>query len=237
MAYDNDNVYDHWSFVYGFGPWKWPVEANPKAVAEYTFRIIANSFINTVNTQILESVPEEKRKTVVQCGGHAGIFPFLLSNMFETVYTFEPDPVNFHCLTNNCQRDNVIKFQAALSNKVGTARFEKTMGNSGQHRLEGKDAWPALKSINTFDVVTLTVDSLNIEHLDMLIIDAEGYSSDILEGAKETLKRSDTFVLFEKHWDPKRIEDEKNLMKDIGYVIHHETPEDIYYKKEKPELI
>src|SRR6056300_656195 len=203
--FDNDSVYDHWNLVFGFGPWKWPKEADPRQNTDATFRIIARSFVEQVNSEILANIPEDNRKVVMQCGGHAGIYPFLLSNMFETVYTFEPDPINFFCLTNNCQRENIIKFQAALSNKNGIQKFEKTSGNTGQHRLAGDDAWPKLKVINTFDVRTMTVDSFDIEQLDMLIIDAEGYSLDILEGAKETLKRSNTFVLFEKHWKPEGI--------------------------------
>lgn len=228
--FDNDNVYDHWNFVFGFGPWKWPKEIDERNNPNSTFNIIGRSFVETVNAEIIENVPEENRNVVVQCGGHAGIYPFLLSNMFKKVYTFEPDPINFHCLVNNCQRENIVKIQAALSNKVGHQQFEKTRGNTGQHRLAGENAWPKLKPINTFDVLTLTVDSLFIEHLDMLIIDAEGYSSNIIEGAKETLKRSNTFVLFEKHWDPERIKDEKKLMESIGYVMHRETGTDAYYK-------
>lgn len=35
------------------------------------------------------------KKVVVQAGGNMGMYPRLLADMFETVYTFEPDPMNF----------------------------------------------------------------------------------------------------------------------------------------------
>ena len=41
------------------------------------------------------------KKVVVQAGGNCGMQVVKFAEFFDTVYTFEPDPVNFHCLVNN----------------------------------------------------------------------------------------------------------------------------------------
>ena len=39
--------------------------------------------------------------TVIQAGGNCGLYPRLYANMFNWVYTFEPEPMNFYCLVQN----------------------------------------------------------------------------------------------------------------------------------------
>src|SRR5271169_24297 len=54
------------------------------------------------------------KRFVIQAGGSIGLYPRLLSDIFEMVYTFEPNGLSFYCLSHNCQKDNIIKMQAAL---------------------------------------------------------------------------------------------------------------------------
>src|SRR5690348_7833841 len=51
-------------------------------------------------------------RLVIQAGGNCGMYPVLFSQLFEQVYTFEPDPLNFYTLVQNCQSDNIVKIQA-----------------------------------------------------------------------------------------------------------------------------
>ncbi len=44
-----------------------------------------------------------KFEVAVQAGGNCGLWPRELGQKFETVYTFEPDPVNFRCLCTTCR--------------------------------------------------------------------------------------------------------------------------------------
>src|SRR4051812_41824122 len=72
-----------------------------------------------------------QRRVAIQAGGACGTYPLWLSQYFETVYTFEPDPVNFTCLVANCQQANVVKIQAALGLAKGCGEMQATEGNSG----------------------------------------------------------------------------------------------------------
>jgi hypothetical protein len=49
--------------------------------------------------KILEYCPN--RRVAIQAGGACGVWPWRLAQEFETVITFEPDWVNFQCLSVN----------------------------------------------------------------------------------------------------------------------------------------
>lgn len=78
------------------------------------------------------------RDVVIQAGGCLGLYPRLFAQYFKHVYTFEPVAINFYCLVQNCQVDNVHKFNAALG---------------ATHKMVGVGGWschnPGLGSVNT----------------------------------------------------------------------------------------
>ena len=39
----------------------------------------------------------DNKKVMVQAGGNCGMYPKQYSKIFDTVYTFEPDWLNFYC--------------------------------------------------------------------------------------------------------------------------------------------
>jgi hypothetical protein len=39
-----------------------------------------------------------RKRTCIQAGGCFGVWPVYFSSMFESVITFEPEPVNYKCL-------------------------------------------------------------------------------------------------------------------------------------------
>jgi len=124
----------------------------------------------------------KSRKVVVQAGGNCGLYPRLLSEVFERVYTFEPDIFNFHFLNRNCQKENIIKINAALGemNKlVGTSRSGFGSENCG--------------SFTTKDDISLipvfTIDQLALDYCDMIMLDCEGYEPNIIVGAMDTISK------------------------------------------------
>lgn len=126
----------------------------------------------------------KSRNVVVQAGGNCGLYPRLFSQYFQTVYTFEPDPLNFHCLVNNCQRDNIIKINAALGDAFELVRVRRAgMSNVGMHTItkEGGD----------FPKITpqFTIDSLGLENCDLIQLDVEGYEPKVIGGALETIRK------------------------------------------------
>lgn len=127
-------------------------------------------------TQILK-----EKNVVVQAGGYCGVFPRLLSQIFDCVYTFEPDPLNFYCLTRNCQSDNVIKSQAALGNSHGLLSVVRTnVHNKGMN---------VMRQSKTASIPTYRIDDLGLTACDLIALDTEGFEFEVLRGAAETISR------------------------------------------------
>ncbi len=125
----------------------------------------------------------KEKKVVVQAGGNCGLYPRLLSDIFERVYTFEPDLFNFHFLARNCQKENIIKLNAALGDKNGlidSVRAENDFGNPN---------CGALRLIEGNMIPIFTVDQLALDRCDMIQLDCEGFEPSVIVGARETITK------------------------------------------------
>lgn len=151
---------------------------------------------------ILEHCP--RLRTVVCAGGNQGMYPRLYSNVFQTVYTFEPDPLNYHVLCLNCQREHIIKLQAGLGSKPGTGKINiKSMVNTGTHTLDTDTAGV---------IPILTLDSFEFPNLDLLQLDVERCEFDVLQGAINTIKKHRPVIIVEIASDPIKV-----LMENLDY--------------------
>lgn len=161
------------------------------------------------------------KRVAVQAGGNAGIWPKALSSVFDTVYTFEPDPLNFYCLTRNCTDDNVIKIQAALGYDRKLVNLHTERRNIGAHYIEGAGIIP-----------TLRVDDLNLDVCDFLCLDIEGYEMQALLGAQETLSRHHPVIQLEDKGLSEKYGTHKEevvdwLVSRYGYVVKHRVHRDV----------
>lgn len=149
----------------------------------------------------------KKYDLCIQAGGNLGLYPRLLANRFKTVYTFEPDPLNFHCLVNNCQVDNVIKVNAALGEDNSFCSVLRNhRSNVGMHRT--------IKDVNG-TIPILAIDSLNFNDCDMICLDTEGYEYHIIKGALKTIEKYKPVITCENK-DGSNILD---LIGQFGYKV------------------
>ena len=131
-----------------------------------------------------------ERKVIVQAGGCMGMYPRLWSEHFETVYTFEPEPVNFYCLIANCPSERIIKVQAALSMRAGLGTLGPAPDfNAGMFQMQPSVPGP---------VLMLRLDDLNLPRLDALQLDCEGHEAAIIEGASYTIAKHLPCIVLEK---------------------------------------
>lgn len=131
----------------------------------------------------------KNKRVVIQAGGNAGMYPRLYENFFDTVYTFEPDPLNFYCLVQNTT-SKTIKLQACLGNLKKTVSLSrdchKENGNCGGFFVEGTGIIPILK-----------VDDLVLSHCDLIHLDIEGYEKEALLGAEKTIQNFSPVIVLE----------------------------------------
>jgi FkbM family methyltransferase len=120
----------------------------------------------------------KNKGVVVQAGGNAGFYIKQYAELFDTVYTFEPDPLCFLCLTLNCDSPNVVKFQSCVGNKSGFVDVKGWESDIGATHISGKGRIP-----------TMRIDDLDLEQCDLIQLDTEGFEYYGLLGAENTIKK------------------------------------------------
>lgn len=164
------------------------------------------------------SLVGSRRGTVLQAGGCVGVFPIGLSRFFQTVHTYEPVPELYECLIRNIDSTvkNVYPVQKGFSNGFVRARISKTLENNcGATQVE--------EGSGILELVT--IDSLELEELDLLWLDLEGFEYKALLGAKETIKRCRPVVVIENnglcHDFPASLDGSDALRKEIQYKFNY----------------
>lgn len=151
----------------------------------------------------------KNNSAVITAGANLGLHARLFADIFDTVWAFEPDPLNFHCLVNNCQRDNVIKIQAALGHEHKMIAMQRhTMTNVGMHTI--------MDNIDNGRIPMLTIDSLNVNACSLLQLDVEGYEIYAIAGAYNTIKKFQPVIAAERSEYPEIIE---FMTKGLNYKI------------------
>ena len=125
-----------------------------------------------------------RRRTAVQAGGNVGLWPKRLAASFERVITFEPDDISRQCLFANVP-PTVEIIGAGLGREAADATLERE--SLGSHHI-GAVGNP---------VRLIPLDVLELDDLDFLQLDVEGYEWHALLGATETLKRCKPLVQVE----------------------------------------
>ena len=170
------------------------------------------------------------RSIMVQAGGNCGQYVRQYANLFDTVYTFEPDPLNFVCLTLNCPT-NVIKTQACVGNNKDfvaltpyRSRGAKSDDAGGIH-VGGKGVVP-----------TVIIDELNLPSCGLIQLDVEGYEYFALMGAQKTIEKYHPVIIVEWYgpWAARYNVNQEQFDKffiDMGYsqVIESDTDQVYIY--------
>ena len=131
-----------------------------------------------------------KDKTVaIQAGGNCGFYTKMYADMFDTVYTFEPDAVNFYCLVMNLGNyPSVYKQQACLGDTHKPLGLSTSKKNVGAYAVT-----PEVQGV----IPTLMIDDLGLDKCDLIHLDIEGWEFPALRGATNTLKNCHPVVALE----------------------------------------
>ena len=177
---------------------------------------MAPEFFDTLMTHVTG------HSVMVQAGGNCGQYVRQFSKRFGTVYTFEPDPINFLCLVLNCN-SNVIKTQACVGNERNFVNINK--GNdSGAIHVAGQGNIP-----------TVIIDDMNLPACDLIQLDIEGYEYFALQGAQRTIEQYHPLIMIEwcEPWARRYGTNETmrdNFFSGLGYRQIMKQDTDIIYK-------
>jgi FkbM family methyltransferase len=209
-------------FYQAYGHW-WPIatatkEANPEKMEKNYIRRAPD----------MEAVMRHVRgkHTVVQAGGHCGMWPLWLSSRFKNVYTFEPDLLNFTCLAANvCARDNVYAARGLLGETRGTLTLNRSTKWIGAHH-----GVPEIGPVPTY-----VIDDMALSYLDALILDVEGMELPALKGAVRSIEKFKPVIMLEERGHGARYgwggyERITALLGNFGYAEAERVQHDVVLK-------
>ena len=124
-------------------------------------------------------------------GANVGLWSRSLCKHFTTVIAFEPVAMFRECLIRNVVADNLHVKDFALGDKRTTATMIITEGNTGHTHINPS-------SIGQGDIQVYRLDDLDLDTVDYIKIDCEGYEYRILQGAEETIRRCRPVVVVEQ---------------------------------------
>ena len=195
-------------------------------------KIYQQSAINFVYKKIKENF------TVLDIGAQSGSFSLLAKFLPNTSWhSFEPDPINYNLLEKNLIINNVTNvnlYKDALSDKMGEDIFNINPNQRGLNTL-GKN----LKRFHENDSLKIKINLNTIDNLflntpvDFIKIDTEGAEYNIINGAREVLKKYKPSIFLECeeanlqqfNLSEKKL---KELISDIGYKITWQEEDNIF---------
>lgn len=175
-----------------------------------------------------------ENSVVVECGCHIGTHTIKLAKMCKKIYGFEPMPDTNKLLNQNIKLNNITNAfisKLGVSSEPGKTKFlwisDGNPGGSGLDRNPmGKPIWIE-ECKDNIDVFLTTIDILNLDKLDFMKIDVEGYEQLVIQGAMNTIAKCKPVLVIEvwsNHFGGVDMNFTRNLFKpliDIGYTIEH----------------
>ena len=120
-------------------------------------------------------------RTAIDIGAHVGIHTVHLAHEFDVVWAIEP--INTEYLRRNTLHlTNVKVIEAGISNKTSTLyAHNPAESNTG--------AWELTTLTTAKSVRVITLDSLEIDNVDLIKIDTQKLELEVLQGAHETINK------------------------------------------------
>ena len=145
-----------------------------------------------------------RTRVAVDGGAHIGMWTMHLAKAFKEVVAFEPIPDNFECLQRNVAKHCtdpthvVTLYRGALSNKDGMIGLMQRGGKSYKWNvpLPGDNTPPSMS------ITCHKLDTLKLQHVDLIKLDVESHEFETLQGAIETIQRCKPVIMIEEKHDP-----------------------------------
>lgn len=161
--------------------------------------------------EILDRIVSHRRRSI-DIGANVGLYTYRFSQMFDHVESFEPNP---YCARKviAAQLANVTVHEIALSNRRGSANLsmpdtgspDDTALASLSNRFENAKSVP---------VKLQTLDAFDFMNVDLIKIDVEGHEMELLEGARQTIRKNAPTLMIE-------IEQRHHATQDIGDIFRY----------------
>jgi len=132
----------------------------------------------------------KNKRTALDIGANVGLWSRDLVQHFEQVIAFEPVAMFRECLARNVTAPNMVVESVALGDTEGQVNMIITEGNTGHTHVDPNSTHGDTKIIR--------LDSLNLQNVDYIKIDCEGFEYRVLGGAEQTIRRCRPVIVVEQ---------------------------------------
>jgi FkbM family methyltransferase len=159
------------------------------------------------------------RRVAVDVGAHVGFWSMWLAREFDLVHAFEPVPEHASCWRRNMEGvDNVVIHELAVGKGPGLVGLVVDAENSGKSCVTENGG-----------VAIVSLDELDLECVDFIKIDTEGYESAVLEGSAKTIAKCRPVIVVESNGqhDRYRLQEPVALLTSMGANVLHRMKHDV----------
>jgi len=169
---------------------------------------IADGGYQTVHrTTILNYIKNyiKEFNNVIDVGSHVGFWSKEFTELFKHVYAFEPINEVRECYIKNIVKNNYTLYPYGLGSEYKKVKIQYDPYETGN---------TFITTSGNKEIEIYSLDYFNLNKIDYIKIDAEGYEIEVCKGAINLIKREQPFI---------HIEKKEKVMKKTGL-----TENDIY---------
>lgn len=176
---------------------------------------------------------------IIDAGANVGVFSVFADSLADKgqIFAFEPVFKTYQTLEKNVQeRRNIIALHSALGAKAGIADVIVHDKLSGWNYLADSEKNLTAKPSNflkreSTNVTTIDefVKNRNLPRVDFIKIDTEGYEKQIIEGARETIKKFKPVLALSAY----HLKDDKNTIPALVMSISSDYTHELSYHDEE----
>jgi FkbM family methyltransferase len=156
---------------------------------------------------------------VVNVGANIGIYAIPLARRVKKVIAFEPHPLTSKILEKSIEMNN-LKNIILVKKAVGDSQKRVTYNIDKVPMLskivpQGENTNITLGNVMVTETVDLDTYLKQEVKIDWLIIDAEGFEANVLNGAKKILRNNKPKIIVEAY----KTDEVKDILIDEGYTV------------------
>ena len=127
-------------------------------------------------------------KNCIDVGSHIGFWSKDFTKLFNHTYAFEPIPQVRECYEKNITKSNYTLYPYGLGREEKKIKVLYDPKETGNTHANDK---------GNVNVEIKTLDSFNLEDIDYIKIDAEGYEIEVVEGSKKLIEKYKPYIHIE----------------------------------------
>ena len=127
-------------------------------------------------------------KNCVDVGSHVGFWSKDFTELFNHTYAFDPIPQVRECYVKNITNPNYTLYPYGLGKEEKTIKVSYYPEETGNTHANEQ---------GNLEINVRTLDSFDLNFIDYIKIDAEGYEIEVVEGAKNLIEKCKPFIHIE----------------------------------------